>query len=256
MPGASAPASTVSVVVPCHNYGRFLGEALDSLAAQERPPDEILICDDGSTDDSWTVIQREAAERPGLTVLRNERNQGLIKTFNRLVRSSTGRIIVPFSADDRLGPAYVRRMEEVILERGWDFAYSDHTLFGAEDGFFRAPEFDPVLLLRVNYISGTSAFTRELFEAIGGYRQSFDSLGFEDWDFWLSAIEAGFVGGRADGCSFEWRRHPDGSRNTMTAPQRIELRWRLLRHHPRFFLSRRSLEYAGRLVRGGATNVA
>ena len=50
----AAPAGpgtlTISVLIPCHNYGRFFGEALDSLDAQERPPDEIIVCDTGSTE--------------------------------------------------------------------------------------------------------------------------------------------------------------------------------------------------------------
>jgi glycosyltransferase involved in cell wall biosynthesis len=241
---------TVSIVVPCFNYGRFLPEALASLDAQDRQPDEILICDDASTDDSWQVILAEAAKRPNVVAIRNQTNQGLIRTFNRLVEASSGEIIIPCSSDDRLGPTYVRRMVESMTEHDWDFAYSDWELFGSESGSFRAPDFDEALLVRNNYISGTSAFSRALFDRVGGYRQDFDSIGLEDWDFWLSAIEAGFSGGRAPGCHFEWRRHPGGSRNTISLRRRFELRWQLLRHHPRFFLSGRTIRYVWRLARG------
>lgn len=242
----------VSVVMPCYNYGKFLPEALESLDAQDQAPDEILICDDASTDNSLEIIEAEAAQRPHTIVLRNTSNQGLIRTFNRLVRESSGDIIVPCSSDDRLGPTYVRRMTEAIADNGWDFGYSDFELFGSETGYFTAPTFDDVQLVRNNYISGNSAFTRALFDTVGGYCQDFDAIGLEDWDFWISAIEAGFVGGHVSDCHFEWRRHEQGSRNTVSLKQRLALRYQLIRHHPRFFINKRSLDYMARLALGRA----
>ncbi|MFT7474671.1 MAG: glycosyltransferase involved in cell wall biosynthesis [Verrucomicrobiales bacterium] len=245
----------VSVIVPLHNYARFLPEAIESLDRQDRAPDEVLICDDASTDDGLAVAESLATQRPNVRILRNETNRGLIGTINRLVHESTGDIIIPFSSDDRLGASYVRRMEEAILQNGWDFAYSDYELFGSEEGYVRVPDFDPGLLLRVNYIAGTSAFTRQLFDDVGGYNKDFDAIGLEDWDFWLSAFGAGFVGGRADLCSFDWRRHETGSRNTINARQRMGVRLTLIRRHYRLYLHPRSLEFLSRYVRGGTTSV-
>ena len=232
---------TLSVIVPCHNYGRFLGEAIESVDRQDRRPEEIVICDDGSTDGSWDDVQRIAEGRADITAYRHEEAWGLIRTFNELVERSTGDLIVPLSADDRLGPGFLRRMEDDLLARDLDFGYSDYRCFGAEDWYFRAPEMDVDRLARANFISGTAGIRRSVFDEVGGYSPAFERLGFEDYDFWLRVVEAGKVGARVDGCHLEWRRHPGGSRNTATRRVRLHLRWKLLVHHPRFFLHPRTL---------------
>jgi glycosyltransferase involved in cell wall biosynthesis len=231
---------TVSVVVPCHNYGRFIAEALASLDEQDLAPDEILVCDDGSTDGSWDMIVGLVGDRPDVLAYRHEQAWGLIRTFNELVSRSSGEIIVGLSADDRLGPTYLRRMVEDLEARELDFGYSDFRCFGAENWTFTAPEMNPDRLVRFNFISGTAAFRRTLFDAVGGYHESFDAIGYEDWDFWISAVEHGMRGGRVPGCLLEWRRHASGSRNNVTVRQRVLIRAQLLRRHPRFFLHPRS----------------
>jgi glycosyltransferase involved in cell wall biosynthesis len=232
----------VSVVIPCHNYGRFIGEALASVDAQTRRPDEIIVCDDGSTDDSWETIQALIGARPDTTAYRHPIAWGLVRTLNELIPRASGDIVIPFSSDDRLGPDYVRAVESAMWENGWDFAYSDYRCFGAEDDFVRVPDLDVDALARQNYITGSAAIRRSLFERVGGYREAFDRVGFEDYDFWISAVELGARGGRAPGALLEWRRHPGGSRNTATRTDRLKLRMLLLWHHPRFFLHVRTLK--------------
>ncbi len=240
--------TTLSVVIPCHNYGRFLQEAIASLDAQDRPADEIVICDDGSQDDSWEVMKSLQLTRPNLRLLRHEQPHGVIATFNELVCSSSGDIVIIFSADDRLGATFLRRMDEELTLRNWDFGYSDYRAFGAEEFYFDAPELDVDGMVRANFISGTSAFRRTLFDEIGGFRPAFDRLGFEDYDFWISALEHGARGGKVHGCYLEWRRHSLGSRNTADLGKRIRLRWMLLRYHPRFFLHPRTVLVVARTV--------
>lgn len=246
---------TVSVVVPCHNYGRFLSEALDAIDAQTRRVDEIIVCDDASTDDSWSVIEAQAAQRPHVRVLRNETNLGAIATFNRLVQASSGDVVLVCSADDRYGPRYIEGTVGAIEEHGWGFAYTGHRLFGAEEAWFDAPQYDETILLRNNYIAGTSAFRREVYDAVGGFDPAFERCGMEDWAFWMAAITKGYRGGKATVGEFHWRRHEAGSRNTLSVKQRIVLRWTLLRRNPRFFFHPRTAAYLGRLLRGGATDV-
>ena len=55
---------TLSVVMPNYNHAKFLPRALDSLLGQTRPPDEILVLDDGSTDDSRAILERVAGREP------------------------------------------------------------------------------------------------------------------------------------------------------------------------------------------------
>lgn len=232
-------ARTVSVLIPCHNYGRFVGEALASVDSQSHRPSEILICDDGSTDDSWATIRQLIDVRDDVVALRHVTAHGLVSTLNELWRSSTGELIVPLSADDRFGPGYIEGVVTAMSDHGWDFAYTDMQCFGASSWHFVAPEMDVYRLARFNFIHGSSGLTRECLEAVGGYSPLFEN-GFEDYDFWLSAIEHGFTGGKAHGIHLDYRRHEVASRNTATTFERCRMRWMLARHHPRFFLHPRA----------------
>jgi glycosyltransferase involved in cell wall biosynthesis len=92
-------SSAVSVIIPCYNQGRFLGEALDSVVAQTRPADQIVVVDDGSSDETAEVAQRYS----GITYVR-QANLGLALARNRGLDEATGRYVVFLDADDRLRP--------------------------------------------------------------------------------------------------------------------------------------------------------
>jgi glycosyltransferase involved in cell wall biosynthesis len=93
----SAPA--VSVIIPCYNQGRFLDEALRSVVAQTLPATEIVVVDDGSTDDTAAVARAYAQVR-----YVRQRNRGLASARNLGLAHSTGAYIVFVDADDRLRP--------------------------------------------------------------------------------------------------------------------------------------------------------
>jgi glycosyltransferase involved in cell wall biosynthesis len=240
---AATPLSRlrVSVVVPCHNYGRYLGEAIASVDAQSRRPDEIVICDDGSTDDTPQVLRALCDGRDDIVHDRHETAHGMVRTFNELVARSTGELIVVLSADDRLGPRYIETVERAFVAGDLDFGYTDLQCFGAESVRHVVPELDPDLLVRSNYIAGASPFRRQVFERAGGYRPAFERIGHEDYDFWLSVVESGARGAKIHGCHYEWRRHAAGSRNTVGLGRRVLLRLALVRYHPRFFLHPRTV---------------
>src|SRR5579862_8414163 len=112
---ASAMASpTVSVLLPNYNHARFIGTALSALAAQTRPPDEILVIEDASTDDSLAVIESFLDELPQLRILRNPRNLGVNGAINRGLLEAKGSHVVCSAADDWLEPDFVARMSEMV----------------------------------------------------------------------------------------------------------------------------------------------
>jgi Glycosyl transferase family 2 len=91
---------TVSVIVTCYNYGRYVASALDSALAQAYPHKEIIVVDDGSTDDAASVIARYAGRVKVIT----QANAGSIAAYNRGFAESRGEIIVLLDADDVLEP--------------------------------------------------------------------------------------------------------------------------------------------------------
>ena len=87
----------VSVVITTYNDSQFLPEAIESALAQTVPPDEVIVVDDGSTDDPGAVVSRY----PNVRLIR-QANQGLAAARNTGWRAACGRYLVFLDADDRL----------------------------------------------------------------------------------------------------------------------------------------------------------
>jgi glycosyltransferase involved in cell wall biosynthesis len=100
---------TVSVVVPCYKYGRYVTECVTSLLANTEVDLDILVVDDASPDDSWSVVQRLPDLDSRVRVTRNEHNQGLIGTANAAIMAATGDYVVLISADDAVTPGWLDR---------------------------------------------------------------------------------------------------------------------------------------------------
>jgi glycosyltransferase involved in cell wall biosynthesis len=107
--------AVLSVVLPNFNHARWIGRALKALLAQEHAPDEIIVIDDASTDDSIAVIERFAADSPSINLLRNTSNLGVIQTLERGLRATRGRYVYFAAADDFVLPGFfetaVRRLD-------------------------------------------------------------------------------------------------------------------------------------------------
>ncbi len=105
--------ATVSVLVPVWNNARFLGEALQSALAQTRPPDEIIVVDDGSEDDSAAV-----AESLGVRVIR-EPHRGVAATRNVAWRAARGELIAWLDSDDLWTP------DKIAVQAGYMEAHPE-----------------------------------------------------------------------------------------------------------------------------------
>ena len=108
---AAAPARTdgpptLSVVLPNYNHGRLIARAVTALLAQERPPDEIVIVDDGSTDDSLQVIKSLAAGSSIIRVLANPTNEGATAALSRGLAACRGKYLYFAAADDWVLPGF------------------------------------------------------------------------------------------------------------------------------------------------------
>jgi glycosyltransferase involved in cell wall biosynthesis len=101
----TAPA-TLSVVLPNYNHAKLVSRALAALLAQERAPDEIIVIDDGSTDDSIGIIGRFAAKTPSIKVLVNPENVGVIPTLKRGLDAARCQYVYFAAADNWILPGF------------------------------------------------------------------------------------------------------------------------------------------------------
>ena len=99
---------TLSVVLPNYNHGKSIARALEALLTQERIPDEIIVVDDGSTDNSRDVIGQFAAKDLSIRPLFNAKNQGAIPTLIRGLEAAGGDYIYFAAADDWVMPGFFR----------------------------------------------------------------------------------------------------------------------------------------------------
>ncbi|WP_051323685.1 glycosyltransferase family A protein [Candidatus Solirubrobacter pratensis] len=219
----------VSVVVANYNNGPYLREALDSVLAQTFRDYEIVVADDGSTDDSCAIVDAFAAEHPGacIRLLRLEHTGEPALTRNAGIAAARAELVANLDGDDLLDREFLERCIAALRANPLaGVAYSDQHHFGAVDRRVTCAEFDFDRLIHGGFFSNCAVFRKEAFDAVGGY---VPDLGYEDWDLWIGFAVAGWPGVKARGALFHYRvldggRHVgDASRDKVTKA-RIVLR--------------------------------
>jgi glycosyltransferase involved in cell wall biosynthesis len=223
----------VSIVVVNFNYGRYLGEAIESALAQTYEPLEVLVVDDGSTDDSVAVAERYPVE------LVRQENAGVSHARNCGARRANGQLLVFLDADDLLEPDYVARCWQVLSAEPATVAYAYTTmrLFGTEEGIFESRDFSArFLVCDGNFIHASALMRREAFDQAGGFDPSW-ALGYEDYELYVRMLNLGYSGVLLDEPLLCYRRHGQ-SRNVLTDEQLQSLLSRLACSYPRLFWRR------------------
>lgn len=125
----------LSVAIPNYNHAAYLPALLDAVLAQSFSPDEILIVDDGSTDNSVELIQDYMRQDSRFRLIRHEHNLGAIATCQRAYTEVQGEYFCPIAADDFPLPGYFERSMQV-LRRYPEAAFccSYHTTMDGETG--------------------------------------------------------------------------------------------------------------------------
>lgn len=179
--------TTVAVVIPTFNHAHFLAEAIESVLVQTRQADEIIVVDDGSTDDPGAVVARFQNVR-----LIRQDNRGLSAARNAGLRSCTTSHVVFLDADDRLLPEALQaglacmagRPDSAFVYGGYRNIAEDGHSFGA-DLFIPIGENAYLTLLRRNIIGMHAAVLhrRDCLLAINGYDETLRRT--EDYDLYL-----------------------------------------------------------------------
>lgn len=156
--------SLLSVVIPNHNYGKFVGEAIASIANQSYGPIELIVVDDASTDNSVEQIEKAfadvGAKLQSTRLIALEENVGKLGALNRALPHVQGHYFIILDSDDILKPEYVERtIAELEKAREEDasigFLYTDCTLIsptGEELDRGKSTAWDPALLERYSFV--------------------------------------------------------------------------------------------------------
>jgi glycosyltransferase involved in cell wall biosynthesis len=198
----------ISVIMPCFNHGEFLQEAVESVSSLKRVEIEIVVVDDGSTDER-TRQELEKVCGPGIKVIRQE-NKGLAAARNAGVRASQGKYILPLDADDRLRSEWLDRGISILDSQPQvGVVYGDAQCFGTRNDRWSVGPFETERLLYWNFIHASALYRRAIWEQNGGYDGTMPVQGLEDWDFWLGALEHGWRFEYIPEVFFDYRRTED-----------------------------------------------
>ena len=215
----TAPA--FSVIVPAYNAVRTLPDTLASIGAQTLGDYEVIVVDDGSTDDTGEVAERLV---PQGGRVHHQANRGLPGARNAGIELARGRWIALLDSDDLWMPDYLARMQGLLTDGGDDvgFAYCDAWIYDdrrrriARRSAFEwyrpavVPQ-DPrgfyLALLEENFAWVSACVPRAVFDAVGGFDERLRAS--EDWNMWLRIAA---TGRRAAGTTdrLGLYRHSDG----------------------------------------------
>lgn len=179
----------VTVYITNHNYGRFIEQAIQSVLNQTLRDFDLIIIDDGSTDNSREIIERYADHEKVITIF--QQNRGLNVTNNIALRAARGRYIMRLDADDYLDENALMVLAGV-LDRNPDvgLVFPDYFLVD-EDGaileVMRRHDFEEVTLLDQPAHGACTLIRRECLLELGGYDEAFRSQ--DGYDLWIRFIQ-------------------------------------------------------------------
>ena len=123
---------TLSVVLGNYNHGNYITEALDAILSQSFLPAEVIVIDDGSTDDSVEVIGEVARNHRIIRLFRNDKNRGVVFTYNRAVKIASGDYVYIATATDIVLPGFFEKSMDLLCQ--YPHAGLCHTELKACDG--------------------------------------------------------------------------------------------------------------------------
>lgn len=224
----------VSVIIPCYNQGAYLDEAVDSVLSQTFRDFEIIIVNDGSSDEATNRLLAEYS-RPMTRVMVTP-NQGPSAARNNGIREAAGEYLLPLDADDRIAPTYLEQAVAVLDGRPEvGIVYCRGEKFGAGSGPWMAADFSLRGMLVGNLIFCSAFFRKRAWEQAGGYRESMKH-GWEDWDFWLSLIEAGCEIYRIPQVLFQYRIKERSRTTELSLDRRVEMHLQVMRNHKDLYI--------------------
>jgi glycosyltransferase involved in cell wall biosynthesis len=207
---------TVSVVVPCYNYGHYLPQAVDSVLSQDGVELEVIIVDDHSTDGSELVAAELATRHEPVRLIRNQQNLRHIATYNTGLAEATGDYVVLLSADDLLAEGSLARavalMEHhpnVGLVYGYSPSFTD-TPESAPPGrtwtIWKGQEWINAVTRRGdNVVTNPEVVMRHsVLRKVAGYNAAYPHAA--DLLLWLQAAALADIG-RVNGVQAHYRTH-------------------------------------------------
>lgn len=182
----------ISIIIPCYNHGMYIRDAINSVKDIKGVQFEIIIVNDGSTDEYTKQVLNEL-ECEGFTVI-HQINLGLGAARNAGIQRAKGKYILPLDSDNKVQPEYIFTAIEILENNISDIVYGNPEFFGEVESsrLFKPSKFDIYEIFNYNYIDACAVYRKIVWEKNCGYETNMPFPGHEDWEFWINAFKNGF----------------------------------------------------------------
>ena len=196
MPGCDH--GLVSVLMSVYNGAPTLEKAAASVLAQTYRNLELILCDDASTDDTWRIMQRIAAQDARVTVFQNKTNRGLGASLNGCLSRAGGEYIARQDADDISDPDRIERTMDFLLSSGAPYAACGVRVFD-DGGVWSTRQYPQkitkhIIAQKNPFCHPTMVFRRAVLEGVGGYSETPETRRTEDYDLVMRLAAEGVIG--------------------------------------------------------------
>ena len=196
----------VSIIIPCYNKDKYIRETLESVLNQTYSNTEIIVINDGSTDNSRNIILDIKKIHPEIIFIDEKENLGVCKARNKAIELSSGNYILPVDADDIIDRTYVEKLAKALDENpSYSIAYSNVRYFQDINSDCDC-KFNEENILLQNSIASSSMMRKSAFYEAGKYKEWLNNYGCEDWELWISLWERGFKFYKVDEILYFYRK--------------------------------------------------
>lgn len=208
----------VSVIIPAYHAEAYIGEALESVAAQTHPDWEVIVVEDASHGGTEEIVAkfRESVRDHRVEFIRHDRNQGVSATRNTAIQAALGQWLALLDYDDVWRPDHLARSIEALVQNGADISFSAVSAIDEGSGeikdlafsFPQESQFGKALVERNFIVNSSVVMRRQALDQVG----LFDSdpvLQFaEDYDLWLRFVDCGMAFTAIQERTTLYRSHP------------------------------------------------
>ncbi|MBD78776.1 MAG: family 2 glycosyl transferase [Crocinitomicaceae bacterium] len=196
---------SVSVVITLYNLGQYLQECVESVGDIVGNNIEVIIVNDGSTDQETLDVLDTFRNRSDIRIIDQE-NQGVQRARNVGIEQAQSDYILPLDADNKISPEYYLKAIEVLdANPKVGVVYGNYRTFGEREEERILADFEPAVFFAVNYIDNCAVFRKKVWAKIGGYDEKMPVPGYEDWDLWMGFYSEGFTFHHLNEFLFEYR---------------------------------------------------
>lgn len=216
----------ISIIVPCYNNEKWVGETIESIKNQTYDSWECIIVNDGSTDNSQAVIEENIKGDSRFTLVNTE-NNGVGHARNIALNLCKGEYVLPIDSDDLLEPDYTLNGVD-FLDRNKDYSlYYGRAEVLSDNPFYTTHLYkDYPTMLMFDCICVSGIYRKEHALSVGGYNEEIKAL--EDFEFWVRYLYHNDKIMLSDEIGFKYRMRDDSRHHSLEPKQRYLIRKKII----------------------------